>query len=65
MRDALFEVLGKQEEEAGVTRILATAFFRSPRAEAPSASVISLAERRRAVGGRAVRELNFLGGGRQ
>ena len=47
MRDALSNVLGQQEEEAGVDRILAAAFFRKrPLQAGTSAHVVLLADRR-------------------
>lgn len=47
MRDALSNVFGDQEEEAGVDRILAAAFFRKrPLQAGSSAHVVLLADRR-------------------
>lgn len=47
MRDALSNVLGQQEEEAGVDRILQAAFFRKrPLQAGSSAHVVHLANRR-------------------
>ena len=47
MRDALSNVLGHQEVEAGVDRILAAAFFRKrPLQAGSSAHVVLLADRR-------------------
>jgi len=47
MRDALSNVLGQQEEEAGVDRILQAAFFRKrPLQAGSSAQVVLLADRR-------------------
>ena len=47
MRDALSNVLGQQEEEAGVDRILQAAFFRKrPLQAGSSAHVVLLADRR-------------------
>ena len=48
MRDALSNVLGQEEEEAGVDRILQAAFFRKlPLQAGSSAHVVLLADRRR------------------
>ena len=48
MRDALSNVLGQEEEEAGVDRILEAAFFRKrPLQAGSSAHVVLLADRRR------------------
>ena len=48
MRDALSNVLGQQDEEAGVDRILQAAFFRKrPLQAGSSAHVVLLADRRR------------------
>ena len=58
MRDALSNVLGDQEEEAGVDRILQAAFFRKrPLQAGSSAHVVLLAERRLARTGNGPREM--------
>ena len=50
MRDALSKVLGHHEEEAGIDRILAAAFFRKrPLQAGASARVVHLADRRAAT----------------
>jgi hypothetical protein len=68
MRDALSKVLCHDEEEAGVDRILAAAFFRKrPLQAGSSAQVVLLADRRSAAKREMTATDGFLvrGGGRR
>ncbi len=64
MRDAFSNVLGQQDEDRGVDRILAAAFFRKqPLAlRGPSARVVLLADRQASV---LSSSRDFLGGERR
>jgi len=66
MRDALSNVLGQDEEDTGVDRILEAAFFRKrPLQAGTSACVIHLAERRQAATSRATTDGFLVRGGRR